>query len=167
MARKGRRKATRPGPRDGNADRRATTPAGKSVDVRKITRRAFLTLAILAIPGLIIGMEVRSNQARSDISIIGEGRPVVVQAHDPGCPECRALLENVETAHADFRDTIELRVVNLHSGTGREVASQYDVGRVTLLLFDGSGSLQRIIRGVRSPSELRGEFSTLAQDHQG
>ena len=164
MARKGRRKAAGSGPRNGNANGRDATPARKCVDVRKVTRRAFLTLAVLAIPGLIIGMEVHSNQARSDISVIGEGRPVVVQAHDPGCPECRALLENVETAHADFHDSIELRVVNLNSGTGREFARQYDVGRVTLLLFDGSGSLQRIIRGVRSPSELRGEFSSLARD---
>lgn len=161
MARNKRRKAT--GPSRGSADKgpRSASRKRKSIDVGKITRRSFLALGVLAIPGLIVGMEVRKARIRSDISVIGQGRPVIVQAHDPGCPDCRSLLSNAEEAHADFRDTIEMRVVNINSGSGREFAREYQAGRVTLLLFDGSGSLHRTLRGVRSSDELRREFSAL------
>ncbi len=138
-------------------------PARKGIDAATMSRRGFLGLAVLSIPALWIGMEWRSRSARADISVIGEGRPVIVQVHDRGCPTCRRLLDNVESAHADFGDTIEFRIVDIDSSEGSRFAREHNVSHVTLVLFDGSGEVYRILEGVRSPQELRGVFRSLSE----
>jgi len=167
MAKKRRRKAASTGKSAGHAPAAGGARGGSKFDPRKWARRAFLALAVLAIPGLIVGMEVRQNQIRQDVRVIGEGQPVVVQAHDPTCPDCRTLLDNLEQAHADFDDRVVLRVVDITSGSGRDFARQYGVGRTTLLLFDASGELLRTIEGVRSADQLRGELSYLDNSGRG
>jgi len=161
MAKKQRRKKAqgtrRPSPQSAQNGRKS-----KPLGWRKLGRRLQIALAILAIPALVVGLEVRDNIQRSDLSVIGTGTPVVVQAHDPECPDCRSLLDNAEAAHADFRDDIAFRVVNLRSGDGRAFARKFGVGKVTLVIFDGDGEVEHILRGVRSVEHLRRLFADLA-----
>jgi len=137
--------------------------AGKSkpLNWRTLGRRVLIGLAILALPALVIGLEVRDNLQRSDLSVIGTGKPVVVQAHDPQCPSCRSLLDNAEAAHTDFREQVAFRVVDLNTDDGRAFARRYDVGKVTLVMFDGDGELQGTLEGVQPVEELRQVFAEM------
>lgn len=154
----------------GSHGRREQTPPGhqgrrsKPFDWRKLGRRALIALAILAIPALVVGLEVRQNLKQSDLSVIGQGQPVLVQAHDPECPDCRSLLDNVETAHADFSDSVAFRVINLRTSDGRQFGREYDVGKVTLVVFDSDGEVENTLEGVRSVDELRRLFADLKRD---
>ena len=40
----------------------------------------------------------KNQRALHDLSVLGQGQPVVVQIHDPGCPTCRRLKSAVTTA---------------------------------------------------------------------
>ncbi|QIT56080.1 thioredoxin family protein [Aquisalimonas sp. 2447] len=108
-------------------------------------------------------MEWGSREARADISVIGDGKPVIVQVHDHGCPTCRRLLSNVESAYPEFSDRMDFRVVDIDSSEGRRFAREHDVSHVTLVLFDGSGEVHRILEGVRSTDELRRAFRSLGE----
>ena len=146
---------------------RSSKQSGRSksggVDVATMTRRGFLGLAVLSIPAIWIGMEWRSREARADISLVGEGVPVIVQVHDPGCPTCRRLLSNVESAYPEFSDSIEFRIVDIGSSEGRRFAREHNVSHVTLVLFDGSGAVHRVLEGVRPTDELRRAFQSLSE----
>jgi len=166
MARKQRKKKAQ------GVQRPSSQPArngrkSKPLGWRKLVRRLQIALAILAIPTLVVGLEIRDNIQRSDLSVIGTGTPVVVQAHDPKCPQCRSLLDNAEAAHADFRDDIAFRVVNLRSGDGRAFAREFGVGKVTLVVFNGAGEVEHILRGVRPVEHLRHLFADLAGERTG
>lgn len=150
------KKAARPAKKSGNRSK------AKGLDAAKMTRRGFLGLAVLSIPAIWLGMEWRSREARADISVIGDGMPVIVQVHDPGCPTCRRLLSNVESAYPEFSDSIEFRIVDIESSEGRRFAREHGVSHVTLVLFDGSGEVHRILEGVRSTDELRRAFRSLS-----
>jgi hypothetical protein len=121
-------------------------------------------LAVLALPALVVGLEVRDSLRQSDLSVIGTGKPVVVQAHDRECPSCRSLLDNAEAAHAGLRDDVAFRVVDLRSGAGRAFGRRFDVGKVTLVVFDREGELEQTLRGVRSVEQLRHLFRRLADE---
>ena len=149
------RKTTRPPKKSGRSK-------AKGMDAATMTRRGFLGLAVLSIPAIWLGMEWRSSEARADISVIGEGVPVIVQVHDPGCPTCRRLLRNVESAYPEFSDSLEFRIVDINASEGRRFAQDHDVSHVTLVLFDGSGEVHRILEGVQSTDELRRAFESLS-----
>ena len=134
---------------------------------RRLGRRVLIGVAILAIPLLVVGLEIRDNLQRSDLSVIGTGKPVVVQAHDPQCPDCRSLLDNAEAAHADFHNQVAFRVVDLNSGQGQAFARRFDVGKVTLVVFDGEGEVKSTLRGVRSVQQLRQLFAGLGAEPAG
>lgn len=74
-----------------------------------------------------------------DFSVIGNGTPTVVQVHDPSCPTCRRLKRNVADVKGRFGDRLQFRITGLSTREGRQLAGEHDVGKVTLLLFNGDG----------------------------
>lgn len=146
----------------GQAPRRAFRP-----DLQKLTRRGFLTLTALAIPGVWLIMDRRSREAAADISVIGGDKPVIIQVHDPGCPICRRLKRTVESVHPEFDSSLELRVVDITTRAGASFAREHDVGPRTLMLFNRSGNVHRVLEGPRQEDELREVFTALARHGQG
>lgn len=136
----------------------------KPLGWRGLGRRLMIGIGILALPALVVGLEVRENLRLSDLSVIGSGKPVVVQAHDPECPSCRSLLGNAEAAHAGLEDDVAFRVINLRTSEGRAFARRFDVGKVTLVLFDRDGDVKGTLRGVQSVEALRRVFRKLDSD---
>ncbi|WP_253482896.1 thioredoxin family protein [Natronocella acetinitrilica] len=132
--------------------------------VNRYTRRGFLTMLALAVPGMWIGMEWNARQAQADVSMLGSGRPVIVQIHDPGCPHCRRLRRNVESVYPEFQEAMEWRIMDINTGDGRGFARQHGVSHMTLLLFDGDGDMYEVLEGVRSEDELRTAFRRLQRD---
>lgn len=141
--------------------RNAPPPRRRRPNLRTISRRGFLTLLALSIPGLLIGLEWRRRAARHDISLIGEGVPVVVQVHDNNCPECRRLRANVKEALEAIDDGLEYRIVDINTTEGARFAARHGVSHVTILLFDGAGRRQQIIEGVTEVAELGRAFRRL------
>ncbi|MEM7195228.1 MAG: thioredoxin family protein [Pseudomonadota bacterium] len=127
---------------------------------RKFISRAVTIVGGVAIAGASYGAFRLRHNRLYDLSVIGNGKPTVVQLHDPTCPKCRALKSNVESVKSEFKD-VQFRIAHLSSEEGSRLAHKYGVGKVTLLVFDGGGKMVETIQGVYPESQLRREFGAL------
>lgn len=148
----------------------ATKPKNKrkvaqaAKDTSKSSRRSFLAYAPYIIGGiLIVGavgfFTVRSDLAEQDLSVIGNGTPVIVQVHDTSCAPCIALQRETRAALSNMEDgEINYRVANLATKAGLDFATAHGASFTTLLLFDGKGEITRRIRGETPRNMLRVAF---------
>lgn len=102
-------------------------------------------------------------QEVTDLSVIGNGSPTVVQVHDPSCKLCQALKANTTVALGDFDDSIQYRIVEINTPAGRAFSTEHNVRHVTLVTFTGSGRVVDKLQGVREPAELRPYFDRLVK----
>lgn len=103
-----------------------------------------------------------AHAAEHDLSRIGQGKPVVVQIHDPQCPTCTALQREARSALSTFEECdILYLVADIMTETGAAFAARHGVAHVTLMLFDAQGGLQHTLPGMRQSTELRDIF----EDH--
>ncbi len=149
-----------------NQNREQTTQE----DTAAAGRRRFLRLARnLAIAGLVVGgsgyaltQNVMSAIHEHDLTRIGNGKPTIVQIHDPNCSMCRALQRETRSALGQLDgDAFDYVIANIKSQKGRSFANRYGVQHVTLLLFDSEGRLKDILEGQRRSSELKRAFQQL------
>ena len=115
-------------------------------------------IGVLAIAGAV-GIHQYDVRAKTlhDLSIVGEGEPVVVQVHDPSCQLCRQLKSSTQTALKSLPH-IQYRIADLTTNKGREIGQQYRVGKVTLLLFDEKGDHVHTVTGVTPADQLKQTF---------
>ncbi len=128
-----------------------------------IARRVILVLLLAAGIGVALAAYKRSHDRLHDLSAIGNGTPTVVQIHDPDCPSCKQLLENLRQAAGGIDDRdLQVRVASLRTAAGRALARRHGVPHVTLLYFDGAGALSNSHTGVLDVNSLR----SLLKGHQ-
>jgi len=99
----------------------------------------------------------------TDLSVIGNGVPTVVQVHDPGCKLCRALKSSTTAALGKFDDKIQYRIAEIGTPKGRAFASEHGVQHVTLVTFTGTGKVVNTLQGVRKADELSPYFERLVK----
>lgn len=103
--------------------------------------------------------EVTATIAEQDLSRIGNGKPTVVQVHDPQCPRCLALQRETRKALDTLDDgSLQYVVANIRTAEGRNFAAAQGVGHVTLLLFDGDGKRRNVLSGERRSDTLASIF---------
>ena len=115
-------------------------------------------IGVLAVAGAV-GIHQYDVRAKTlhDLSVIGEGKSVVVQVHDPSCRLCRQLKSSTQSALESLPD-IQYRIADLTTKKGREVGQRYRAEKVTLLLFNGKGDHVHTVRGVTPPEQLKATF---------
>ncbi len=139
--------------------------------IKKPVRRNFMKIAIRTGIVLVLGSGVAVGLASykkqyefdHDLSVIGNGKPTVVQIHDPSCRLCLELKDGVDSVRRDFEDEIQFRIASIKTLEGRTLAQRHNVPHVTLLLFNGRGKMVRTIRGVQSGEDLKPAFSRLSK----
>jgi len=100
------------------------------------------------------------NRGLHDLSLIGQGKPVVVQIHDPACPLCRRLMNNTRKA-LDGNEDILFKVADVTSSEGEAFRQVYNAETVSLILFDAKGRNRGAIRGVQTAEVLKEQFLQL------
>ncbi|MFK7879030.1 hypothetical protein [Roseobacter sp.] len=149
-----------------NQNRKSKSPA-PSRTAR--TRREFFTwarngaigAAAVAGGGYFAVGSFRAYAAEHDLTRVGQGKPVVVQVHDPQCPTCTALQKQARKALKGFGECdLVYLVADVTTQEGRAFAVSHGVGNVTLLLFDGQGGLRQTVEGMRQSNELDAIFKT-------
>lgn len=142
-------------------DVRGALQKAGSPKMGSMPRRTILKSAAIVGGAVTIGVGIHlfdtKDKLRHDLSIIGSGKPVVVQVHDPSCPSCRQLMRSTESALKTLPQ-IEYRVADLTSKAGRTMAAEYKAEKVTLLLFDARGDHLGTIKGVHSKESLQSAF---------
>lgn len=139
------------------------TPA-KPVDRRAVLRNGLIGAAVIGAGGLVTTRIVMAAVAEQDLSRVGQGKPAIVQVHDPSCSSCQQLQRETKAAldRLNSDDLIYL-VANLTGHEGATFANRYGAPHVTLLLFDGAGALRGTLNGVRSRDELQAVFTQLLE----
>ena len=144
----------------GKSKRKAPPSKG---DTRKKTsfrpgRRTFISTGVAALLGIpaYFGVSAYIDQQAvlHDLSIIGDGHPVLVQIHDPQCPRCRTLLSSVESVLKDY-PSLKFRIANIKTGSGSVFAGRHGVSNVTLLLFNPNGEKIDTGVGFQDKDEVR------------
>nr|WP_163502009.1 hypothetical protein [Halomonas socia] len=136
-------------------------PRKRPFSPRRLVRGVLVAVAILAVPAAWFAMEARQAREISDLSVIGEGAPLVVQVHEPGCSSCEQLLEQTQEARSRLDEELTLRRANIASTGGRRFANEYGVSQSTLVLFDARGEVVDIKRSVVPADELEADFIAL------
>lgn len=127
----------------------------------KQMRIGTIAIAVIAGGGYFAVNKVQATIAEHDLSKIGNGRPAIVQIHDPQCPVCLALQRETRDALSAFnQNDFEYLVANIRSKEGSDFANKYFVPHVTLLLFDGQGKLSKILNGSNKSDFLQTEFAS-------
>lgn len=129
-------------------------------DVLRLARTGAIGLGAVGVAGFFGLRSFQAHAAEHDLSRIGNGVPMVVQIHDPQCALCRTLQGEARAALKGFDvDDLQYVVANIRTPEGRALASQHGVPHVTLLLMDGRGRVQDVIRGVTNRDILKGAFA--------
>lgn len=127
-------------------------------------RNGAITLAVLGSGGGYLAYSANAKMHEQDLTRIGQGRPTIVQIHDPNCSVCARLQRNTKSALSAFSDgKIEYVVANIKSSKGKAFAERNAVPHITLMLYDGKGELKHILRGPQEVSTLEVEFKKLLE----
>lgn len=141
----------------------ASTAQPNRRDVMKLARNGLIGGVVLGGGGLWVSSSVRAFAAEHDLTRVGQGKPAIVQIHDPQCAMCtelqreaRAALKCYETA-----DLIYL-VASIRTEEGSAFAAAMGLPHVTLVLMDGDGGVSEVLQGVRGRNELKDHFDRMA-----
>ncbi|MES0880639.1 thioredoxin family protein [Roseibium sp. SCP14] len=162
---KKQRKSLRQQARKNKQDKRPGPEANADPSRRRflrLTRNIVIGAALVGGSGYVFAQNVLSARHEHDLTRVGNGRPTIVQIHDPQCSLCRALQKETREALAMFEDgELNYVVANIRTQKGRSFANRYGVQHVTLLLFDEKGELQDVLQGQRGSYQLRDAFRGL------
>ncbi|MEM9630732.1 MAG: thioredoxin family protein [Pseudomonadota bacterium] len=159
--RKSPRQQTRKAKQDKRPEAEAQADPGRRRFLR-LTRNVVIGAALIGGSGYVFAQNVLSARHEHDLTRVGNGKPTIVQIHDPQCSMCRALQKETREALAMFEDgQLDYVIANIRTEKGRSFANRYGVQHVTLLLFDESGQLHEVLEGQRGSYQLRDAFRGL------
>ncbi|WP_415921145.1 hypothetical protein [Tateyamaria sp. SN6-1] len=144
---------------------RAPATSKKAEPTATVSRRTVLSggaagAVLLAGGGFWAASSFRTYAAEHDLTRVGQGDPAIVQIHDPQCPTCTALQKQTRRALRDFDDCgLTYLVADIKTPDGAAFARRFNVPHVTLLLFDGEGTLTRTIQGLQQAPQLAEAFA--------
>ncbi len=158
---KKKRKKLRTKPKGAHVEHTTPKPKADRRKFLKQMRTGTIAIAVIAGGGYFALNKVQATISEHDLSKIGNGRPAIVQIHDPQCPVCLALQRETRDALRAFNPgDFEYLVANIRSKKGSAFANKYFVPHVTVLLFDGKGKLSKVLNGSNKSDFLKAEFSS-------
>lgn len=148
-------KSRKPQKRKSNAPA-ASSPAEPSRrDMLRLLRNGGLAGVVVGGSGYFGLWSYRAFAAEHDLSRLGQGKPTIVQVHDPQCPTCTALQKQARRALKEFEECdLVYLIADINTPEGQAFAVRHGVGNVTLLLFDGAGDLQHTVHGLQTRDQL-------------
>lgn len=153
-------------PRKRAASKKATQHVGAEPsrrDVLRMVRNGGLGAAALGGVGWWVVSGVRAVAYEQDLTRMGQGKPSIVQIHDPQCALCTELQREARQALKCFDDADLLYLVaSIRTDEGAAFAASLGLPHVTLVLLDGAGDVQQVLQGVRRRDELKDHFAGLA-----
>jgi len=154
-------------PRKSSKRRKSASSAPGHQTADSPDRRAALRrIATYGVGGAVVlggggafAMDFRKKLIEHDLSVIGQGTPVVLQIHDPQCPMCNALQKQTRKALRAFdgKDVL-YRVANIRTDDGAALQAREGLPHVTLVLYCGRGERLHVIQGVTEAETLIAAF---------
>lgn len=132
----------------------------------RIARNGAIALPVVAGVGFFSVRYVQATIHEADLTNIGQGKPTIVQIHDPQCMLCQTLQRQTRRALKEFdKDAVTFLVADITTRDGGLLARKYGVPHVTLLLFDAHGEMVQIVRGPSDTASLRQIFDAYLKEY--
>ncbi|MEM8631125.1 MAG: hypothetical protein AAGF74_07805 [Pseudomonadota bacterium] len=143
--------------------KKTTQSAPTSPDRRTTLRR----LGLYAIGGAVVigggaafAVDFQRKLGEHDLSVIGQGTPVVLQIHDPQCALCTELQRETRRALRSVpAGALLYRVADIRTDGGAARAALEGLPHVTLAFFDAAGRRVHVIQGVTPAAEIEAAFT--------
>jgi len=129
------------------------------INRRKVIK-LLIGLPVVGAAGAAIHRYDVQNRDLHDLTLIGQGKPVVVQIHDPACSLCRRLMSNTRKA-LDGNEAVLFKVADVTSTEGEAFRREHHGETVSLILFDANGRKRATIKGVQTAEDLVEQFARL------
>ena len=142
--------------------KKTTTPFNFS----KVFKRVFITLCFFSVVAVPVYAYMQNSKIEHDLSVVGNGKPTVVQIHDPGCRLCDQLKSNLGKVKGEFKGKIQFKTANIIKRNGKIFASKHNVPHVTLLFFDKKGNRVNTMQGVSSSDDIKYNLEKLSKRRQ-
>jgi len=124
-----------------------------------LVRNKAIGLAVAGGAGTYFYSTYQAYLKEHDLTKVGQGKPTIVQVHDPNCPVCNALQKAARSTLSQFEDEkYEFLIADIMTQKGRQFSTKYRVPHVTLLLFDGAGNLKHVHQGMKTSEQLEPIF---------
>ncbi|PHR86161.1 MAG: hypothetical protein COA78_38245 [Blastopirellula sp.] len=154
-------------PQDNAKDQAELAIKEKRDRLLKVSRRVLFALPVAAAVGYFSVGEIQASIHESDLTRISEGKPSIVQIHDPQCSLCQTLQRQARKAMKPLdQEEFTYLVANIRTQEGSEFSARYGVPHVTLLLFDDQGEMVQIIRGPSDVESLQSLFSAHLESYR-
>lgn len=140
--------------------KQSTANSITSVLNRRNALKLLIGVPVAGAAGAAIHRYDVQNRGLHDLTSVGQGRPTIVQVHDPACQICKRLMNNTRKALKD-RDDIVYRVADITTSDGAEFQQKHHSAITTLLLFDENGKRVGTVQGVTPVNELKDRFKAL------
>jgi len=146
----------------GKKRRSAKRAGGKSAtnssfSVKSFNRRSvfkyLIGAVVLAFSITSLYAYEKNQKALRDLSVIGAGKPVVVQIYDPSCPTCRRLKSTASMAVKD-NPNVDFRIADITTADGKAIQNKYRVPHITLLYLDAKGRHLHTTSGFMTANEI-------------
>jgi len=115
------------------------------------------SLAVLAALGYYLTTGV-VKPVSTDLSVVGQGRPVLALAYENFSPTSAEALERLREVRADYESRLQIVVADLGTPQGRSFANRYGVGEGQAVFLDPAGQAVSI---ARVPGDAQGLRSLL------
>jgi len=152
-------KSTRKSGKKKNVAKRAVAKptARESFSMKNLNRRSLVKYvigaAVLLFGATSLYAYEKNQQKLRDLSVIGAGKPVVVQIYDPSCPTCKRLKNTASVAVKDTPN-IDFRIADITTTEGKAIQTKYNVPHITLLYIDAKGKHKHTTNGFMTANEI-------------
>lgn len=90
--------------------------------------------------------------------VLASDKPVLVKFHADWCGYCKVLAPTIETLAAEYDDRAAFVAVDVDEG--KEIAGEYDVSGIPLVLVFAGGTVQSRIEGAQDAAAYREALDT-------
>jgi thioredoxin-like negative regulator of GroEL len=91
----------------------------------------------------------------TDLTLIGKGKPALVQVFDPNQVHSLELMETVNGLRGEYAGKVEFLIADLNREPGRAFAEQQGAKPPALILFASNGVKVTTLSGVQTPEDLK------------
>ncbi|MBI2778550.1 MAG: hypothetical protein HYX62_02000 [Gammaproteobacteria bacterium] len=117
-------------------------------DAKKINKPWSKWLTLLLIIAALAFVVVKLPRGFSeDLSVIGQGKNVVVVVHDKEGVQSMNLMSMVNKVRGEYADRIEFRVADANTREGLAFAEKHQASSASLILFARDGRRLGVVNG--------------------
>ena len=123
--------------------------------------KLIIILVSLGLIGWVMWTFLGVKPISKDLSVIGQGSPVVVLVYESYAPAGMDAMERLNQVRSDYEPDIKFRVAHLGTPEGDVFVRRHEAFDGVMVLFDGAGEVVRVTMVPGQPASLRSELERL------